>query len=310
MHKKLLTIISVFLLIVLFLPVSVLSQKPEMIVGRSTVSTTRHSVKEPHTLEVEEFGVGIYWDATCTNTVEHIDWGTLEPGGSVDKVVYIKNERSEVGILYFYTYDWNSPEAEDYLHLTWDYNNLPLNFNEVVQVAITLYIDPDIQGITEFSFNITVGISPEGLPGTTIPLCDPDRSIGRMCAEQCGASPECHGTMPNYSTCCVKCMYADFNKNEEIDIFDVRKVAKAYGSLEEDDPETPWDETELWDPEVDFDGDCWISILDIRSVAKIYGMDCTTGEYLGFAYYPIVIIVVLVILVSIFGFLKFFARRI
>ena len=66
----------------------------------------------------------------------------------------------------------------------------------------------------------------------------------------------------------------DFNGNGEVDIFDVRRVAKAYGSAAVDDPETPWDETEYWDPVVDVapeGGDDKIDIFDVRKVAKHYG---------------------------------------
>jgi len=66
----------------------------------------------------------------------------------------------------------------------------------------------------------------------------------------------------------------DFNGNGEVDISDLRRVAKAYGSAAVDDPETPWDETQYWDPIVDVapeGGDGKIDIFDIRIVAKHYG---------------------------------------
>jgi len=60
-----------------------------------------------------------------------------------------------------------------------------------------------------------------------------------------------------------------------VDIFDVRRVAKAYGSAAVDDPETPWDETKYWNPNVDLApapyGDGKIDILDVRKCAKHYG---------------------------------------
>jgi len=71
-----------------------------------------------------------------------------------------------------------------------------------------------------------------------------------------------------------KCV--DTNENGYVDIFDVRKVAKAYGSAAEDDPNTLWDETEYWDPLVDFDGDGDNDIFDVRAIAKYYG--CLTDN--------------------------------
>ena len=69
-------------------------------------------------------------------------------------------------------------------------------------------------------------------------------------------------------------MFGDFDDDGEVDIGDVRRVARAYGSAAVDDPETPWDETENWDPVVDVapeEGDGEITIADVRAVARHYG---------------------------------------
>jgi len=63
----------------------------------------------------------------------------------------------------------------------------------------------------------------------------------------------------------------DLNKDGHVDIADVRIVAKAFGSKAEDDPTTPWDETENWDPVADVNDDGVVNILDLRLVAKHYG---------------------------------------
>jgi len=66
----------------------------------------------------------------------------------------------------------------------------------------------------------------------------------------------------------------DFDGDGEVDIGDVRRVARAYGSAAVDDPETPYDETENWDPVVDVapeGGNGKITIADVREVARHYG---------------------------------------
>lgn len=64
----------------------------------------------------------------------------------------------------------------------------------------------------------------------------------------------------------------DLNKDGHIDIFDIRIVAKAFGSMAEDDPTTPWDETENWDERADVASPYGlIDIFDLRAVARHYG---------------------------------------
>jgi len=68
--------------------------------------------------------------------------------------------------------------------------------------------------------------------------------------------------------------FGDFDLDGDVDIFDIRKVAKAYGSVAVDDPETPWDETQYWDPVFDVapeGGDGKIDIFDLRRAARHYG---------------------------------------
>jgi len=63
----------------------------------------------------------------------------------------------------------------------------------------------------------------------------------------------------------------DLNKDGHIDILDIRIVAKAFGSAAVDDPETPYDETENWNPIADVNADGRVDIFDLRLVAKHYG---------------------------------------
>ena len=69
-------------------------------------------------------------------------------------------------------------------------------------------------------------------------------------------------------------MVGDIDGDGKVDIFDMRIVAKAFGSMIEDDPDTSWDETETWNSEVDFIVDGKIDIFDVRIVAKHYGESC------------------------------------
>ena len=105
---------------------------------------------------VRTFGVGVYQDRDCINTLELIDWGVLEPGSSEDVTYYVRNELSSVSTLSMFTSNWSPSNASDYMSLSWDYGGQSIDVNEVVQITFTLSVDASIEGITNFSFDITI----------------------------------------------------------------------------------------------------------------------------------------------------------
>jgi len=105
---------------------------------------------------LKTIGVGVYWDQALTNKVASIDWGTIEPGSSVNKTVYIRNEGNAVATLSMATSNWNPSGASTYLALSWNYNGQTVNVNEAIQVKLTLSALSSASGITTFSFDITI----------------------------------------------------------------------------------------------------------------------------------------------------------
>ena len=105
---------------------------------------------------VKAIGVGVYWDDECTSPVSSIDWGIIEPGSSKDVACYIRNEGNSASTLSMNTSNWNPSSAKTYITLSWNYGGQSINPNEVVEVTFTLSISASIQGITSFSFDITI----------------------------------------------------------------------------------------------------------------------------------------------------------
>jgi len=105
---------------------------------------------------VRTFGVGVYQDSDCINALNSFDWGTLEPGSSKNVTCYVRNELSSVSTLSMYTSNWSPSNASDYMSLSWDYGGQSIDVDEVVQVTFTLSVDASIEGITNFSFDITI----------------------------------------------------------------------------------------------------------------------------------------------------------
>jgi hypothetical protein len=113
---------------------------------------------------VEANGVGVYWDSNCTDKVFSIDWGNLTAGSSKSIIVYIRNEVEEPTYLIMSTMNWTPPTACDYMTLGWNYAGQRMNPGEALQITLTLSVTRHIEGISNFSFNISITGS-NRLPG-------------------------------------------------------------------------------------------------------------------------------------------------
>jgi hypothetical protein len=108
---------------------------------------------------VRGVGVGIYQYQNCTSPVSSFNWGTLDPGASVDKTVYIRNEGNSPATLSMAVSNWNPASASNYMTLTWDYGGQTLSAGQVIQVKFTLSVSSSVSGITSFSFDIAITAS-------------------------------------------------------------------------------------------------------------------------------------------------------
>lgn len=104
----------------------------------------------------ESSGIEIYWDAKGTNPVYSIEWGSLEPGTDKEVTLYVKNKGKTPVTLSYFVSNWDSPELDNYLHLTWDYTEQVISFKEVLQVVFTLHASEKAEVVENFSFDITI----------------------------------------------------------------------------------------------------------------------------------------------------------
>ncbi|MGB9923352.1 MAG: hypothetical protein ACPLEW_11130 [Pseudothermotoga sp.] len=119
----------------------------------------QYSVRINNQGTVKALGVGVYWDQNCTNEVTLIDWGMVEPGSINTVTVYVRNEGNTAANISMTTENWNPSNASNYLTLSWNYNGQQLNPSEVVQITLSLAVSSNVQGIENFSFDITISIS-------------------------------------------------------------------------------------------------------------------------------------------------------
>jgi hypothetical protein len=98
--------------------------------------------------------LGIYSDYSCTQTVTSINWGTVAPGGSIVRTVYLKNSGTVQVTLSMTKANWNPTSANGPITVTWDRENTVLTPNQVVLATVTLSLASTVSGISAFNVDI------------------------------------------------------------------------------------------------------------------------------------------------------------
>lgn len=101
-------------------------------------------------------GVEVYQDQNLTVILDYIDWGTIPPNETVYYQSWIKNTGSDRQKLVLWTENWVPNNASDFMDFTWDYDDSWIDVNASIPVTFSLYVHPDISGVTNFSFDIWI----------------------------------------------------------------------------------------------------------------------------------------------------------
>lgn len=100
-------------------------------------------------------GVGVYWNEACTDNVNSIDWGLLNPGATATKEVWIKNEGNTRIKLNMTIENWNPDQTKNYITLSWNCEGRVLDAASAVKANLTLSVSTQVN-INEFSFDIII----------------------------------------------------------------------------------------------------------------------------------------------------------
>ena len=100
--------------------------------------------------------VGVYSDSACTQTLTSIDWGTISPGTTVTRTIYVKNTGNTQITLSMTTNGWSPTSANGPLTLTWNQEGTTLSAGLSTAATLTLTVSSSISGITTFSVNIVI----------------------------------------------------------------------------------------------------------------------------------------------------------
>src|SRR3972149_4448739 len=95
--------------------------------------------------------VGVYSDSACTLNLTSIDWGSVYPGGSVPRTIYVKNTGNAPITLSMTTTAWNPAIAAGQINVAWDKENTILNAGQSTSATLTLSVSQNVSGVTSFS---------------------------------------------------------------------------------------------------------------------------------------------------------------
>lgn len=127
------------------------------LIGGATVNALVQYEASIHTEgTIAGIGVNIYGNAALSQPLSTLSWGIPHPGDVVYRTIWVLNTGNMPVTLGMYTDDWVPPSAQDFILISWDYHNTEIIPNESVQIDLILTVSPQISGITNFGFDITI----------------------------------------------------------------------------------------------------------------------------------------------------------
>jgi hypothetical protein len=105
---------------------------------------------------ITTINVGVYSNSECTQNCTSISWGSLYPGNTTNRIVYVKNTGTIPITLTMTANSWTPTNADDYLTLEWDQQNTALNVGETVTANITLTAAQYTGELQDFNVDIVI----------------------------------------------------------------------------------------------------------------------------------------------------------
>jgi hypothetical protein len=110
----------------------------------------------PSSATITTVNVGVYSDSACTQTLTSIDWGSISPGDSLTRTIYVKNTGTVQITLSMTKTNWNPPSADGPITLTWNREGWTIDAGQSTAATLTLSVSSSISDITTFSVNIVI----------------------------------------------------------------------------------------------------------------------------------------------------------
>lgn len=127
-----------------------------LLLGAVVHSAVNNLVQIQNIGTIRSVGVEVYADEALTQILNEIAWGTLDPGETRSASAWIKNTGNDAQKLVLWTENWIPTDAQNSISLSWNYIDVWINSGDSIPVEFTLSVDPEITGVTGFSFDIWV----------------------------------------------------------------------------------------------------------------------------------------------------------
>jgi hypothetical protein len=144
MYKKMAVISTILVLLALSLAFTTYAA----ITVSKSVTTTGTIVASP--------GLSLFSDSACTVPLTTLNWGSISPGGTVTKTVYIKNTGGTSMSLGLTASNWNPSSANGPLTISWNKNGAVLASGQSTAATISLAVSSTASGISTFSVQINI----------------------------------------------------------------------------------------------------------------------------------------------------------
>ena len=105
---------------------------------------------------VSTVNVDVYSNSACTQQLTSISWGSVAPGGTAARTVYVKNTGTNQITLTMTRTNWNPANANGPIAVTWDKESTTLTANQIATATLTLSVSSSISGITTYSVDIVI----------------------------------------------------------------------------------------------------------------------------------------------------------
>ena len=128
-----------------------------MMVGSAvTFAVLQRSVSFPTSGMIVGVNVGVFADSGCTQNLTAVSWGSVYPGESVNRTIYVKNTGNAPTTLSMATSGWSPAAANGPLSIVWDREGVSLSPGLSISATLTLGVSPSVSGIADFGVNIVV----------------------------------------------------------------------------------------------------------------------------------------------------------
>jgi hypothetical protein len=106
-------------------------------------------------------GINIYSDPQCTQVVNSIAWGNVDPAKSYPKTFYMKNLATSSGQVSFTMGAYVPSNAANYVTFSFDKQGIWMSPNSVTKLIITMNVaaNSGTSGVTDWSTVITISLN-------------------------------------------------------------------------------------------------------------------------------------------------------